>query len=85
MLHEAQSHRTKANNSELLCSPSYCSFIYPSFLFTFFQVLHGEVLENRKLSKALHTFIKLWLITLKNIFLEKGGGGERLKRKEIDI
>lgn len=42
-------------------------------------------MEKRKLSKALHTFIKPWLITLKNIFLEKGGGGERLKRKEIDI
>jgi len=82
MLHEAQSHRAKANNSELLCSSSYCSFIYPSFLFIFSQVLHGEGLENRKLSKALQTFIKPWLITLKNIFLEKGEGerGSRGRR-----
>ena len=82
MLHEAQSHRVKANNSELLCSSSFCSFIYPSFLFTFFQVLHWEGLENRKLSKALQTFIKPWLITLKNLFLGKGGGerGSRGRR-----
>ena len=85
MLHEAQSHRVKANNSELLCSPSFCSFIYPSFLFTFFQVLHWEGLENRKLSKALQTFIKPWLITLKKSVSWKGGWGERLKRKEIYI